>query len=48
MSAHVFASHLAEGKGLVTGYTFPFKTGEHGIIKHVRLFSIISSYRSFS
>ncbi|TBU24929.1 hypothetical protein BD311DRAFT_780673 [Dichomitus squalens] len=35
MSAHVFASHLAEGKGLVTGYTFPFKTGEHGIIRHV-------------
>ena len=35
-SAHVFASHLAEGKGLVTGFTFPFKTGEHGIISHVR------------
>lgn len=35
-SAHIFASHLAEGKGLVTGFTFPFKTAEHGIISHVR------------
>ncbi|KAI8996246.1 DUF1620-domain-containing protein [Trametes punicea] len=34
-SAHVFASHLAEGKGLVTGYTFPFQTAEHGVIEHV-------------
>ncbi|KAI0686950.1 hypothetical protein BC835DRAFT_1408443 [Cytidiella melzeri] len=34
-SAHVFAPHLAEGKGLVTGYTFPFKTSQHGIIGHV-------------
>ncbi|KAI0772317.1 DUF1620-domain-containing protein [Trametes elegans] len=34
-SAHVFASHLAQGKGLVTGFTFPFKTMEHGIISHV-------------
>ncbi|KAL1943370.1 hypothetical protein VTO73DRAFT_4445 [Trametes versicolor] len=34
-SAHIFASHLAEGKGLVTGFTFPFKTAEHGIITHV-------------
>ncbi|KAH9886661.1 DUF1620-domain-containing protein [Cubamyces lactineus] len=34
-SAHIFASHLAEGKGLVTGFTFPFKTNEHGIISHV-------------
>ncbi|KAI0633153.1 DUF1620-domain-containing protein [Trametes polyzona] len=34
-SAHVFASHLAEGKGLVTGFTFPFKTAEHGVISHV-------------
>ena len=36
MSAHVLAPHLAEEKGLVTGYTFPFKTGEYGIIQHVR------------
>ncbi len=42
MSAHVLAPHLAEEKGLVTGYTFPFKTGEHGIIKHVRGCSPIS------
>ncbi|KAI0743061.1 hypothetical protein C8Q80DRAFT_1192304 [Daedaleopsis nitida] len=34
-SAHIFASHLADGKGLVTGYTFPFRTVEHGIIQHV-------------
>ncbi|KAI0369552.1 DUF1620-domain-containing protein [Pilatotrama ljubarskyi] len=34
-SAHVFAAHLAEGKGLVTGFTFPFKTAEHGVISHV-------------
>ncbi|KAH9911778.1 uncharacterized protein BXZ73DRAFT_93328 [Epithele typhae] len=34
-SSHVFASHLANGKGLVTGYTFPFQTGDHGIIKHI-------------
>ncbi|KAI0341141.1 DUF1620-domain-containing protein [Trametopsis cervina] len=34
-SAHVFAPHLAEGKGLVTGYTFPFDTSQHGIIGHV-------------
>lgn len=36
-SAHVFAPHLAEGKGLVTGYTFPFETAVHGIIGHVAL-----------
>ncbi|KAI0820139.1 DUF1620-domain-containing protein [Trametes gibbosa] len=34
-SAHILASHLAEGKGLVTGFTFPFKTVDHGIIMHV-------------
>ncbi|CDO75706.1 hypothetical protein BN946_scf184493.g4 [Trametes cinnabarina] len=34
-SVHVLASHLAEGKGLVTGYTFPFRTGEYGVISHV-------------
>lgn len=38
-SAHVFAPHLADGKGLVTGFTFPFDTAVHGIITHV------SSYR---
>ncbi|KAJ3478666.1 hypothetical protein NLI96_g9601 [Meripilus lineatus] len=36
-SAHVFAPHLAEGKGLVTGFTFPFATATHGIITHVAL-----------
>ncbi|EMD34983.1 hypothetical protein CERSUDRAFT_116509 [Gelatoporia subvermispora B] len=34
-SVHVHASHLAEGKGLETGYTFAFDTKEHGIIRHV-------------
>ncbi|KAI0920704.1 hypothetical protein AcV5_010378 [Taiwanofungus camphoratus] len=34
-SVHVFAPHLADGKGLVTGSTFPFKTNNDGIIKHV-------------
>ncbi|OBZ74558.1 ER membrane protein complex subunit 1 [Grifola frondosa] len=34
-SAHVFAAHLADGKGLVAGFTFPFNTHEHGIISHV-------------
>ncbi|KZT08987.1 DUF1620-domain-containing protein [Laetiporus sulphureus 93-53] len=34
-SAHVYAPHLAEGKGLVSGYTFPFETDQHGVITHV-------------
>ncbi|CAL1698629.1 unnamed protein product [Somion occarium] len=34
-SAHVLAPHLAEGKGLVTGFTFPFETQKHGIIANV-------------
>ncbi|KAH9929331.1 uncharacterized protein B0H18DRAFT_996604 [Fomitopsis serialis] len=33
--AHVFAGHLADGKGLVSGYTFPFETNVHGVISHV-------------
>ncbi|KAI0076779.1 hypothetical protein K474DRAFT_1675313 [Panus rudis PR-1116 ss-1] len=36
-SAHVFAPHLAEGKGLVTGFTFPFKTEQDGVIVHAAL-----------
>ncbi|TFY63636.1 hypothetical protein EVJ58_g3135 [Rhodofomes roseus] len=32
---HVFAGHLAEGKGLVSGYTFPFETNVHGVLSHV-------------
>ncbi|TCD70607.1 hypothetical protein EIP91_002637 [Steccherinum ochraceum] len=36
-SAHVLAPHLADGKGLVTGFTFPFATHDHGIITHVAL-----------
>ncbi|KAJ3553144.1 hypothetical protein NM688_g3770 [Phlebia brevispora] len=34
-SAHILAPHLADGKGLVTGFTFPFETAAHGIIAHV-------------
>ncbi|KAL4246361.1 ER membrane protein complex subunit 1 [Abortiporus biennis] len=36
-SAHIFAPHLADGKGLVTGFTFPFETASHGIITHVAM-----------
>ncbi|EPQ55571.1 DUF1620-domain-containing protein [Gloeophyllum trabeum ATCC 11539] len=34
-SVHVFAPHLADGKGLVSGFAFPFDTRTHGIINHV-------------
>ncbi|KAI6097855.1 hypothetical protein F5141DRAFT_1011125 [Pisolithus sp. B1] len=30
-----FTPRLAEGKGQVTGYAFPFRTHEHGVIRHV-------------
>ncbi|KAI5999030.1 hypothetical protein EDC04DRAFT_2584429 [Pisolithus marmoratus] len=30
-----FTPHLAEGKGQVTGYAFPYQTHEHGVIRHV-------------
>lgn len=36
-SAHVYAPHLAAGKGLVSGFTFNFDTETHGIISHVAL-----------
>lgn len=36
-SAHVYAPHLAEGKGLVSGFTFNFDTNTHGIISHAAL-----------
>jgi hypothetical protein len=32
---NVFAAHLGEGKGLVSGFAFPFNTNKHGIISHV-------------
>ncbi|KZT68592.1 DUF1620-domain-containing protein [Daedalea quercina L-15889] len=35
--AHIFAGHLADGRGLVSGYTFPFETSIHGVISHVAL-----------
>lgn len=37
ISVEVFAPHLAQGAGLVTGYTIPFDTSNHGIIKQVSL-----------
>ncbi|TFK50623.1 DUF1620-domain-containing protein [Heliocybe sulcata] len=36
-TAHVFVPHLAEGNGLVAGFTFPFDTRTHGIINHVAI-----------
>ncbi|KAA1466837.1 DUF1620-domain-containing protein [Dentipellis sp. KUC8613] len=36
-SVHVYAPHLADGKGLVSGYTFPFDTNTNGIIAHAAL-----------
>jgi hypothetical protein len=38
VSVHTYASHLADGKVLVTGITVPCDTGAHGIIRHVRKF----------
>ncbi|KAF9516661.1 hypothetical protein BS47DRAFT_1340546 [Hydnum rufescens UP504] len=34
---HLFSPHGAEGKGMVTGFTFPFDTNSHGVIDHVAL-----------
>ncbi|CCM05286.1 uncharacterized protein FIBRA_07498 [Fibroporia radiculosa] len=34
-SAHIFAAHLSDGKGLASGFTFPFETSVHGVISHV-------------
>ncbi|EGO03055.1 hypothetical protein SERLA73DRAFT_103134 [Serpula lacrymans var. lacrymans S7.3] len=31
----VFSAQLAEGKGSVSGFTFPFETSVHGIVAHV-------------
>ncbi|KAK0200946.1 DUF1620-domain-containing protein [Desarmillaria ectypa] len=36
-SAEVFAPHLASGKGLVTGFSFPFDTYSHGVITHITM-----------
>ncbi|KAI0270649.1 DUF1620-domain-containing protein [Gloeopeniophorella convolvens] len=36
-SAHVYAPHLSDGQGLVSGFTFNFDTEAHGIISHVAL-----------
>ncbi|THH17682.1 hypothetical protein EW146_g3182 [Bondarzewia mesenterica] len=38
-SAHIYAPHLAEGKGLVSGFTFNFDTNTHGIISHAALYA---------
>jgi hypothetical protein len=34
-AAHVYAPHMAGGKGLLSGFTFQFDTGAHGMISHV-------------
>ncbi|KAK0476054.1 hypothetical protein IW261DRAFT_1491717 [Armillaria novae-zelandiae] len=36
-SAEIFAPHLASGKGLVTGFSFPFETYSHGVITHITM-----------
>ncbi|TFY78833.1 hypothetical protein EWM64_g5179 [Hericium alpestre] len=40
-SVHVYAPHLADGKGLVSGFTFSFQTNVHGIIKHAALYAAL-------
>ncbi len=34
-AAHVYAPHMAAGRGLVSGFTFNFDTETHGTISHV-------------
>jgi hypothetical protein len=41
-AAHVYAPHMATGKGLVSGFTFNFDTETHGTISHVNRFVQIS------
>ncbi|KAF8884531.1 hypothetical protein BD779DRAFT_1443085 [Infundibulicybe gibba] len=36
-TADVFTGHLAEGRGILTGFSFPFDTANHGIINHVAI-----------
>ncbi len=36
-AAHVYAPHMAAGRGLVSGFTFNFDTETHGTISHVNL-----------
>ncbi|KAF9259043.1 DUF1620-domain-containing protein [Marasmius fiardii PR-910] len=36
-SVELFAPHLADGKGLISGYSFRFDTGLHGTIEHVTM-----------
>ncbi|KAJ7588211.1 hypothetical protein C8J56DRAFT_1164789 [Mycena floridula] len=36
-SAEIFASHLAGGQGLITGFSFAFDTDAHGIISHISI-----------
>jgi hypothetical protein len=32
---HVYAPHLLDGQGMVSGFSFPFETNTHGMINHV-------------
>ncbi|KAI0052505.1 DUF1620-domain-containing protein [Auriscalpium vulgare] len=36
-SVHVYAPFLADGKGLVSGFTFAFDSNSHGIISHAAI-----------
>jgi hypothetical protein len=36
-AAHIYAPHMAAGRGLVSGFTFNFDTEMHGTISHVAL-----------
>lgn len=36
-SMQLFAPHASQGRGTVSGITFPFDTLEHGVLLHVGL-----------
>ncbi|KIY63627.1 DUF1620-domain-containing protein [Cylindrobasidium torrendii FP15055 ss-10] len=36
-SAEIYSPYLSNGKGLVTGYSFPFETQNHGIIDQIAI-----------
>ncbi|ESK86134.1 duf1620 domain-containing protein [Moniliophthora roreri MCA 2997] len=36
-SAELFAPHLADGKGMITGFSFPFDTNQFGTISHLAM-----------
>ncbi|KAK7046106.1 hypothetical protein VNI00_007107 [Paramarasmius palmivorus] len=36
-SAELFSPHLADGKGMITGFSFPFDTNQYGTIAHLTM-----------